>query len=67
MYNKCRSSGTSLKNQLISVFQDVYLSTLKKLDTGYVTKSTLAILMHLYYNYARISATDMAANNERLR
>ena len=58
---------TSLKNHLVYVLQEYYLSNLKNAYTGYATKSTFAILTYLYSNYICIYATGMAANDERLR
>ena len=34
--------------------------------TGYVNKFTIELITHLYNNYTRISATDIAANGGRL-
>ena len=56
-----------LKNQLLAVFDDPYLSTLKNEYTGYATRSTMDIITHLYEHYTRISLSDMAANNDILR
>ena len=50
MYNKCRTVDTALKNQLVSSFHDPYLSTLKKLYTGYATKTKMDLIQHLYKN-----------------
>ena len=58
---------TSLKNQLVSVFEDPYLSTLKNAYTGYATKTTLELVQNLYLHYACISATDMSKSDEWLR
>ena len=57
---------TALKNQLVSVFEGSYLYNLKNLYTGYATKITLALLTHLYTNYACISATYVAASNKNI-
>ena len=56
-----------LKKQLVSVFKDSYISSLKNAYTGYATKTTFKILIHLCANYACIYATEMAANDEKLR
>ena len=48
----------SLKNQLLAVFGDPYLVTLKNGYTRYATRSTMDLLTHLYKNYARISPSD---------
>ena len=67
MYYKCRAVDIYLKNHMVYVFQNAYLSTLNNAYIGYATKSTLVILAHLHSKYACISTTDMVANNERLR
>ena len=43
------------------------MAILKNGYTGYDTRSKMDLLTHLYKNYARISSSDMAANDERLR
>ena len=67
MYNECRTVDTDLKNQLVSSFNDPYISTLKNVYTGYVKKSTMELITNLYEKYARISSTDVAANNKIIR
>ena len=58
---------TALNNQLVSVFEDPYPSTLKNEYTGYATKMMLELVQNLYFHYARISATEMSVNDKRLR
>ena len=58
---------TALRNHIVSVFDNHYLPTLKNLYTGYVMKMMLGLIHNLYSYYARISATDMPYNGERLR
>ena len=58
--------NTDLKNQLVSVFNDPYLSMLKIVYTGYSFKKTLDHIQHLYSHYARISRTDMSYNDENI-
>ena len=58
---------TTLKNHLVSVFEDAYLSTLKNTYTGYATNTTLELITHLYYHYARISSTEMLDDDKNLR
>ena len=50
-----------------SISKDTYLHTPENAYTGYSKKTTLALITHIYYHYDRISATDMAENNENLR
>ena len=44
----------AFKNQLVSVFKGAYLSPLNNSYTGYATKTTLALLTHLYENYTHL-------------
>ena len=50
---------------MLAVFDDLYLATFKNGYTGYATRSTMDLLIHLYKNYARISPSDIATNDER--
>ena len=50
-----------------SSFYDVYLYPLKKAFTGYSALPTIGLTDHLYESYARISTTELSANNARLR
>ena len=52
---------------MLAVFGNPYLATLKKKYTGYATRSTMDLIAHIYEHYGRISSTDMAANEKRLR
>ena len=63
MYNKYRTIDSALKNQLLAVFDDPYLSKLKNVYTGYATRSTMDLLTHLYKHYACIYPSDMASND----
>ena len=66
LYDEYRTVDTALKNQLIVVFDNPYLVTFKNGYTGYATRFTMDLLTHLYKNYARISPSYMASNDERL-
>ena len=52
---------------MLTVFDDPYISTMKNEYPGYATRSTMDLIKHIYEHYARISLSDMAANDERLR
>ena len=67
MYDEYRNVDTALKNQLIAVSDDPYLSTLKNGYTGYATRSTMDLITHFYKNYASIYPLEMVANDEILR
>ena len=60
MHDKCRTVDTALKNQLVSSFDNLYISMMKNTYTGCAMKTTMELIHHLYKNYAHISATDMA-------
>ena len=67
MYGGYSTIDSDLKNHLLTVFNDLCHSMLKNEYTGYTTRSTMDIIRNLYKNYDRISPSDMAANDERLR
>ena len=58
---------TSIKNQIVSVFKDTYLSMLKSAYTWYATKTPLSLTTHLYSQYVCIPATDMFVNDKNIR
>ena len=64
LYDEYRTFDAALKNQLLTVFDDPYMSTLKNGYTGYAKRSTMDLITHLYKKYARISPLYMAANDE---
>ena len=66
LYDEYRTVNSALNNQLLTVFDDLYLSTLKNGYTRYATRSTNDLPTYLYENYSCISLSYMAANNERL-
>ena len=47
MYNEYRTVDSALKNQMLAVFGNPYLSTLKNEYTRYATRSTMDIIKHL--------------------
>ena len=48
---------TALTNQLVYIFENPYLLTLKNTYTRYATKMTPDIITHIYAHYTGISAT----------
>ena len=67
LQDEYRTVDLALKNQLIAVFENLYLSTLNNEYIEYTTSYTMDLIKHLYEHYACISLSEMAANNERLR
>ena len=65
-YGKYRNVDAALHNQLITSFEDTYLSSLKTAFTGYSGATALTLLSHLYVHYARILATDLADNDKKI-
>ena len=63
MYNYYKTVYSSLKNHLLAVFNDPYLSTLMIGYRRYATRSIIDLITHLYNNYGHISPSDMAAND----
>ena len=57
---------TSLKDQLLPVFQYTYLSSSNNMYKWYATKSTLELLTHIYASCAHISAAYIGTNNKKL-
>ena len=45
----------------------MYLYPLKNAFTGYSSIPTLNLIIHIYGNYTRISATDLVENDNHLR
>ena len=63
--DECRNVDAALLNQLLTAFEDTYLSPLKNAFTGYFGSTTLRLLSHLYDNYARILAMELAKNDKK--
>ena len=66
LYDEYRTLNSALKNQLLVVFDDPYLSTLNNRYTGYATRLTIDLLTYLYEKYSRIYPLYMVGNDERL-
>ena len=58
--------NTALKNQIISVFEDPYLSMMINVYTDFSTKTKLDIFQHLCFQYTRISTIEMSVNDNSL-
>ena len=50
LYDDWHVVYTTLKNQLVAVFEDAYLSPLNNLYTGYAGNTTLSLITYLYKN-----------------
>ena len=66
-YNECCKVDATLRDQLLTAFEDTYLSPLKNAFTGYSGATTLNLISQLYAHYVRILAIDLAENNRKLQ
>ena len=66
-YDGCRNVDAALRNQLLTAFDNTYLSLLKNAFTGYSGATMIQLLIHLYAHSTKILATDLAENEKKLR
>jgi hypothetical protein len=57
----------TLKNQIISVFEPMYLDILNDNMVGYANISARDMLYHLFETYGNITAVDLMINFEHMR
>ena len=67
-YDDFRNIDAALRNQLLPAFVVTYPPPplLKHEFTGYYAITKLQLIIHLYGHYARISTTDLVANDVKL-
>jgi hypothetical protein len=66
-YRTCTSVQQALKNQIISVFEPMYLDILNDNMVGYANISARDMLDHLFETYGNITAVDLEINFEHMR
>jgi hypothetical protein len=66
-YRTCTSVQQALKNQIISVFEPMYLDILNDNLVGYSNISARDMLDHLFETYDNITAVDLEINFEHMR
>jgi hypothetical protein len=66
-YRTCTSVQQALKEQIISVFEPIYLDILTDNMVGYPNISARDILDHLFETYCNITAVDLKINFEHMR
>jgi hypothetical protein len=66
-YWTCTSVHQALKNQIISVFEPMYLEILNDNMVGYANISSIDMLDHLFETYGNITAFDLEINFEHMR
>jgi len=57
----------TLKNQLLSTFDEVYLKGLRNRHVGYQNVTARDMIQHLYTNYGIITPADLDDNDARMR
>ena len=57
----------TLKQQLISVFDDIYLTSISNRHTGFASLSLLNMLQFLYDTYGDIIPSELEDNDEHMR
>jgi hypothetical protein len=66
-YQTCTSVQQVLKNQIISVFEPIYLDIFNDKMVGYSNISARGMLDHLFETYGNITAVDLKINFENMR
>jgi hypothetical protein len=66
-YRACTSVQQTLKKQIISVFEPMYLDILNDNMVGYANISARGMLDHLFETYGNITAVDLEINLEHMR
>jgi hypothetical protein len=66
-YRTCTSVQQTLKKQIISVFEPMYLDILNDNMVGYANISAREILDHVFETYGNITAVDLEINFEHMR
>jgi hypothetical protein len=66
-YRTCTSVQKALKNQIIGVFEPLYLEILNGNMMGYANISARDMLDHLFETYGNITSVDLEINFEHMR
>jgi hypothetical protein len=66
-YRTCTSIQQALNNQIIGVFEPMYLEILNENMVGYTNISARDMLDHLFETYGNITAVDLEINFEHMR
>jgi hypothetical protein len=66
-YRTCTSVQQALKNQIIGVFEPMYLEILNDNMVGYANISARDMVDHLFETYGNITAVDLEINFEHMR
>jgi hypothetical protein len=67
LYKEYDLTDKALKSLLISAVDETYVRSLRDKYIGYANITTLQMLTHLYTAYAKISESDLQANDEQMK
>eukprot|EP00957_Ditylum_brightwellii_P190777 14523618-Ditylum_brightwellii.AAC.1 len=65
-YHTCYNANKALKNQLLTLVDDNYITAIKEEHIGYTNRSVGVILGHLYNTYGAISSTMLQKSAEHI-
>ena len=66
LFRKCTAVDEALKNQIVVVVEQVFLSTLVDYLTGFIHVSALTMLQHLFSSYGAIYEIDLEENSVKM-
>ena len=66
-WREFKNVNTTLKNQLLSALDDIYVRALKDHHIGYMNQSIRTILQHLFDNYGNITPLELEDNDTKMR
>ena len=66
-WRKFKNINTTLKNQLLTSIDDIYVHALKDRHIGYMNQSIRTILQHLFDNYGNITPLELEDNDTKMR
>ena len=67
IWKKYLATDLSIKNHILSTFDEVYLKGLRNRHVGYQNVSAREIIQHLYLNYGVITPAKLDENDARMR
>lgn len=67
VFREVTRTDQALKQQLLSVYDDMYFKALRNPHVGYTNATTFQLIQHLYNTYGRITQIDLSDNEKRLK
>ena len=66
-WREFKNVSTTLKNQLLSAVDDIYVYALRDRHVGYMTQSIHNLLTHLFNKYGNITQLELEDNDTKMR